>query len=56
MLDEMATGPCILVVLLKISVAYRKDPKFLDARNFAVIHLKFKQKGQTLLDIFVKMM
>ena len=26
---------------------YRKNPKFSDARNFAVIHLKFKQRGQT---------
>ena len=25
----------------------RKVPKFSDARNFAVIHLKFKQRGQT---------
>ena len=24
---------------------YHKVPKFLDARNFAVIHLKFKQRG-----------
>ena len=27
---------------------YHKVPKFLDAGNFAVIHLKFKQKAQTL--------
>ena len=27
---------------------YRKVPKFLDAKNFAVIYLKFKQRGQTL--------
>ena len=26
---------------------YRKVPKFSDARNFAVIPLKFKQRGQT---------
>ena len=26
---------------------YRKVPKFLDARNFAVIYLKFIQRGQT---------
>ena len=26
---------------------YRKVPKFSDARNFAVIHLKFNQRGQT---------
>ena len=26
---------------------YRKVPKFSDAINFAVIHLKFKQRGQT---------
>ena len=26
---------------------YHKVPKFSDARNFAVIHLKFKQRGQT---------
>ena len=26
---------------------YRKVPKFSEARNFAVIHLKFKQRGQT---------
>ena len=26
------------------NVTYRKGPKFSDARNFAVIHLKFKQK------------
>ena len=25
-------------------VSYRKIPKFLDVRNFAVIHLKFKQR------------
>ena len=29
-------------------IKYRKLPKFSDARNFAVIHLKFKQRGQTL--------
>ena len=28
-------------------VSYRKVPKFSDARNFAVIHLKIKQRGQT---------
>ena len=27
---------------------YRKVPKFSDARNFAVIHLKFKQKRLNL--------
>ena len=27
--------------------AYSKVPKFSDARNFAVIYLKFKQRGQT---------
>ena len=27
---------------------YRKVPKFSEARNFAVIYLKFKQRGQTL--------
>ena len=26
---------------------YRKVPKFSDARNFGVIHIKFKQTGQT---------
>ena len=31
----------------KFNLDYRKIPKFLDARNFAVIHLKFKQRGQT---------
>ena len=25
---------------------YRKVPKFSDARHFAVIHLKFKQRGK----------
>ena len=34
---------------------YRKIPKFLDARNFGVIHLKFKQKWP-ILKIFVKNM
>ena len=34
---------------------YRKVPKFSDTRNFAVIHLKFKQRGQTLR-YFVKNM
>ena len=28
--------------------SYRKTPKFWDARNFAVIYLKFNQRGQTL--------
>ena len=27
---------------------YLKVPKFLDAKNFAVIYLKFKQRGQNL--------
>ena len=27
-------------------LSYRKVPKFSDARNFAIIHLKFKQRGQ----------
>ena len=31
---------------------YRKDTKFSDTKNFAVIHLKFKQKGQNLRVIF----
>ena len=30
------------------AVSYRKVPKFLDAKNFAVIYLKFKQRGQNL--------
>ena len=34
-------------------VSYCKVPKFSDARNFAVIHLKFKQRGQTF-GYFVK--
>ena len=29
-------------------VRYRKVPKFSDARNFAVLHLKFKQKRPNL--------
>ena len=28
-------------------LGYRKIPKFSDANNFAVIYLKFKQRGQT---------
>ena len=32
---------------------YLKVPKFSDAINFAVVHLKFKQRGQTL-GYFVK--
>ena len=28
--------------------AYRKVPKFSDAKTFAVINLKFEQRGQTL--------
>ena len=28
-------------------VIYHKVPKFSDARNFAVINLKFKQRGKT---------
>ena len=38
-----------------ISIKYRKGPKFSDTRNFAVIHLKFKQRGQTI-GYFVKNM
>ena len=41
---------CLLEFLLQetiIQVLYHKVPKFSDARNFAVIHLKFKQRGQT---------
>ena len=30
------------------NVAYRKVPKFSDARNFAVVHLEFKQKSPNL--------
>ena len=30
---------------------YCKVPKFSNAKNFAVIHLKFKQRGQTLKGI-----
>ena len=30
-----------------VDCCYRKVPKFSEARNFAVIHLKFKQRGQT---------
>ena len=30
-------------------IAYRKVPKFSDAQNIAVIHLKFKQRGQTVV-------
>ena len=33
---------------IPIEIAYRKVPKFLDAKNFAVIYLKFKQRGQTV--------
>ena len=36
-------------------VEYRKIPKFSDAKNFAVIYLKFKQRGQTIA-YFVKKM
>ena len=38
---------CVSVVLLSVA-CFRKVPKFSDARNFAVIHIKFKQRGQTL--------
>ena len=31
--------------ILKVSI-YSKVPKFSDAKNFAVIHLKFKQRGK----------
>ena len=34
---------------LSVFLHYRKVSKFSDARNFAVIYLKFKQKGQTLV-------
>ena len=34
-------------VLTQYMQRYRKVPKFSDARNFAVIYLKFKQRGQT---------
>ena len=37
----------------KRKLNYRKVPKFSDAINFAVSHLKFKQRGQTL-GYFVK--
>ena len=36
------------VILKLIITVYRKVPKFLDAKNFAVIYLKYKQKGQKL--------
>ena len=31
----------------KVLGAYYKVPKYLDSENFAVIYLKFKQRGQT---------
>ena len=34
---------------------YHKIPKFSDAKNFAVIYLKFKQRGQTLWHFVQKM-
>ena len=34
---------------------YRKFPEFLDARNFAVINLKFKQTAKTLAYFIKKM-
>ena len=34
--------------------SYCKVPKFSHSRNFAVIHLEFKQSGQT--EVFVKNM
>ena len=42
--------PCLdrIITLVMLSeMSYHKVPKFLDARNFAVIHLKFKQIGPT---------
>ena len=30
-----------------LSSEYRKVPKFFNKKNFAVIHLKFKQRGQS---------
>ena len=39
----------------KYQIYYRKVPKFSDARNIAVITLKFKQEGQTLGYFFEKM-
>ena len=38
-----AKSPCLYLKFHE----YRKVPKFSDTRNFAVIHLKFKQRGQT---------
>ena len=32
---------------IAVRVRYRKVSKFLDARKFSVIHLKFKQRDQT---------
>ena len=31
---------------------YRKVPKFSDAKNFAVVYLKFKQRGLILARVF----
>ena len=41
-----------LVIKPQVLVLYRKVPKFSDARNFAVIHLKFKQRQN--LKVFCK--
>ena len=40
--------PSVLPVPAKQLKFYRKVPKFLDAKNFSVLILKFKQRGQTL--------
>ena len=32
---------------IAVRVRYRRVPKFSDTKKFAVIHLKFKQRGQT---------
>ena len=42
-------GFLMMRLIISLSRAtYRKVPKFLDARNLAVIYLKFKQRDQTL--------
>ena len=44
---SMCSCPRVGAHELPLYRRYCKVPKFLDARNFAVIHLKFKQRGET---------
>ena len=46
----------VLFYLKRVNInMYLKVPKFSDARNFAIMYLKFKKRGQTFAYFFKKM-